>query len=632
MPYKKRFHKFWVLLGLFTVFLVAIIIRFPLEKYQVGNIDCYVYPPMSVLIKNTATIPWLLHPFFSFIGIYPGSDTSGFMIFQSANYILLNSSTILSANLFFDLFILIIMTLAFFLLARMFLRNPIYQLFATFSFIGSYYIVRDTLLYLPGPRCVAAMYALLCILVLVFMVKKRRITNIKWLTLGAIFLFGGISNHLLALYFLPFVVLIALMVMFIMRFFPYIVKIFPKPVLITKYYWIFWFTILCVFFVLPFTGITPVGYKQFYASAQMYKTESRFIPSFITSNIFVVLALTYLSKYGPMILLSAIGGVYLVIKRKKTPIEILLIFLLCFSLLMMFETGYYILIFSVFLSILAGFSLEFILSDHRKKAIRIFAYAMGISAICIPLISYMLIVGKYQEILYDLTFVFPIIGSFLILFFVVKSRIYNKTQATIRCALVVFIVITPATMIHAYNTDLITYNKLSVNNVPLDRPDHLLESISLYQKYFASKDRFFSSSGNIMVTAQTLSELGSTRIYYILYDKNLRDNYTITPVAWSYDRPKTFFTAKVMINNLSFTDPDDFGSVILLYLDPHTGREIGRTLNAHYVHEYIPLSGNIYMIGGKLITQPVIPSPFLRYASQSFYTVYENDNYRSYYF
>ncbi|MGC9061085.1 MAG: hypothetical protein ACP5JR_07655, partial [Thermoplasmata archaeon] len=76
--------KLPVIFGLVAVFLVGIIMRYPLDYYQCGNIDSYAYIPYSTAIINSGTIPWLLHPLLSFIGIYPGSDTTGFMLFQSA--------------------------------------------------------------------------------------------------------------------------------------------------------------------------------------------------------------------------------------------------------------------------------------------------------------------------------------------------------------------------------------------------------------------------------------------------------------------------------------------------------------------------------------------------------------------
>ncbi|MGC8913512.1 MAG: hypothetical protein ACP5LE_06275, partial [Thermoplasmata archaeon] len=86
MDEKTRHDKRIVVLGLLTVFLIGVILRYPLTEYSPANTDAYSYLFMSNAIINTQRIPWLLHPFFSFLGIYPASDTSGIMVLHASTY------------------------------------------------------------------------------------------------------------------------------------------------------------------------------------------------------------------------------------------------------------------------------------------------------------------------------------------------------------------------------------------------------------------------------------------------------------------------------------------------------------------------------------------------------------------
>jgi len=614
-----------ILLGLITVFLAGLIVRYQFAPFPLGNIDCYIYVGDAIAIKNNAMIPWLLHPLYSFIGIYPASDTTGFMVFQSANYIVLNTDTILYSNIPFSIFTILLMLLGVFLLGRFFIRHPICQLLPPFFFLTCAVSIKETLFFVLGSRGVGTMFFILFLLVIFTMQKLKKMRKIQWLVLALLIALGGILNHLLFVYFLPVFVLALLLGIFAKKVVAIAVCVVPKGTTLAKYSSWFGLGMLGICVLLPFVGITPVSsYRTFYASVQVISYSTKV--NLPWENPIITLIPTYIQLTTPLIGLSALGAILFMMKyRRSTDYQLMFVIFAC--IILIFELGYFIYLFSVILALLAGICMDILL----KKGEKLYIPVLLIIFTAPGFLVYSYRIFRDDVPLYLLSFIIPLIIMLYYRGLLLNCWHERKKAIGIGCA-ILLILTAPGFAIEYFNSDLTKVRVQESYAVPPNRPTDNIVSLAFHQKFFGCDKRFISTAGDMYVTTVTLSEGRMLAWECVLENQQIKENFSVSSVSWEYNKPKTFFAAKYAASNFTLDGTTSIGSPILGRM-PDEAVTIAHHFDVHYIHEFIPLEGKGYLSGAKnVIAQPVYRSPLFEYGNQHFYVVYQNDKMRSYYF
>ena len=628
----QRTSRHIILLGLITVFLVCVLVRYPLTDYSPGNTDAYAYVGMSYSIIKTQRIPWLLHPVFSFLGLYPASDTSGIFVLHASAYSVCGLSNLFQSSVLLTLVILIIFICGIYLLTAFFVKQPIVRILPALFIAASPLVIGETNFFIVGSRILAVMFILLFLLTLLLLLFKdySRQKKMKIIALSLVFLVGGGCTHLLTIFFFAFIISPVILTILITKVFPIAIRNTGRFLQkIPKYSWLVILGVFGIILLLDSFNLTVVKYKEFYASEQAVVMSGRFL-GFLKDIPLIVVFITYLTNIGFFIALTVIGVLFIT-KANFSRKKIFLIVNICVILFVIFETGYFPYITMIFAALLAGVGVEAIIKKpHANLSIVLMLMTYALCMIWYLFYSY--VSDYYKSTAALLPGIISLVVVFSILLYVARShfKIKNNRENLKKIITVAvlsqIIIITSCYGMYRANFDLCGY--VAANKVPHYPPQPLIQ-IAMYTRYsidesdrvlfptYGGNTQFSALSGNTMY-GETLTE-----------NEDFVKNLNVTPVT-EYDihKPKDFFVATLK----DTPDLKEFsGGSVILYLYLRGLRytsEMREKYDIHYACEFLPYEKSYVSYFFKWATAT---SPLLIDANQQSYCIYSNVDYKMYY-
>ncbi|MEM4308782.1 MAG: hypothetical protein QXU48_06940 [Thermoplasmata archaeon] len=603
--------------GLLTLFLVAILVRWNLSIYPVYNPDLFFNSSDAFIISKLGYIPFLLHPFFSFFGMYPASDTAGIIVTEASLYVITPTQNIMYTNTMISLIITFFFIYVTYLIARIFIRNTLCRFIPPLIISTAPYLLRETQVYMAGARGLAFAFFLLFLLVMLKCfdtIEKTR--RVRYLILACTFAFGGISSHLMFTYYLPFVVLPILAFIVIKRLSRYlyrfnlISKISPR---IKSGYLLVAF--VGSLFILPFYGFTIFPYYTKLPQLMVF----RFIG--IGENVYVAFVWSYVAYFG---LLATIGffGIIALCLGVNNERKQLLILVLIMTSQVYIDLTYFIILFSIFLAILSGIAVEFI-----TKSDNFWFHLVFCTFALIALVVGVVYIYRYQYV--ELAIFFAVL---LFSCIYIGSKIFSqpiKRKMVVVLISIFLVSITPAFNFCMHNYDFsqrIKNDKASLF-VATARVDRDTESNSLFLRYFDNRSAVISHSP-FYGASMNIASIDSVGTWSsVMRFENVRKNTQISAIEWSISSPKTFFTGTVTIDNktLQMNVPPAWLIFLYNYFD---ARRMAHNLDVYYLSEFLPCEGRYFMGVGSIFFESFL----LKVKSGYCYCVYQNAEYATYYF
>ncbi|MEM3396208.1 MAG: hypothetical protein QW620_08185 [Thermoplasmata archaeon] len=632
----KKDARIFVTLSLITVFFIAVLVRYPFVDYPPGNTDTYAYVFMSAPIIDTSRVPWLLHPFLSFFGLYPASDTSGPMILVATTYAVTNVPNLFAACTILDSFIILVFLISGYLLSSYLSRNKLLWVLPPLFIIVCPTFVLETNFFTVGSRLLAVMFFMcyfLCFFYFLFKHSSKR-KKLKIFLLAIVFFIGGIASHLMGLFFAFFLFFPFLLTPLFYKLSDLLIRnlhpTFPKIVI--KYGWVFFTSVIFVILALVYLGLAPVKFREFYASEQSSVISGRILGP-LAQNPFVVVFLVYFSKIGFFVPLSALG-IYALLKRGYNK-RLKIFFMVAVStiLLFIYEAGYFPYVTTIVLTLLSLIGIDFIL--RNKKKISMFVIAISVLLISMTFYFYYSIFNDDYRSYYAAMCGIFIVITFLHIFLyrlwkttkeMRKSIIKEKATVLALSCLLVFSV---AYGIYSPNFDLAgDAEGKSMRMTPHYAPLSIVE-IAYYSKFICESKRvlFPTYGGNTQFSAIT----GKTLYAETLTESPLFvESLSIQPVdSYDYHNPKTLYIGKS--SDFPNIQAGLSGQVVImtLYFTPSVSTlDVRKKYDINYTVEFLPYEGQYVSYGFKWTSAKSI---FLKELNGSSYVTFMNSQFRMYY-
>ena len=616
MAIRTKYHNV-TFFGIITLLLVTIILRYPFSDFPPINPDDCANASQALQIAKYGYIPYLLHPVLSFIGIYPASDTSGIMVVEASMFALVPAPSMIYTNLFVSMILSCLITLAAFLLGREFIKHPLCQLIPPLAIVLPQYLLRDLQYFAVGSRALAFCFLILFYVTYMKFLKSDWKNRKKLFFLLMLFGTGGICSHLTFLYYAPFVIFPPVLLILIKKVYPFVLKVDVFIKLFQKKWGGYvLFALIVVLYLLPFYGYSIFPYAKTLPQLMTFQFVG------FGENVYVAFIWTYIAYYGLFFGLGLFGIFALCFYKTSGAKQYLLITAIFMSQVYI-DLIYFIIVFTIFLSIFAGIGAEYFLRKNSKLISIILLASTLPSLMVFAVYTYRY---AYIELAIYAFFVFLVLVSG---YFYWRQRISLKNLKTVSTVFVVVIVIlSPAFSICSYNYDFSQRIKGQLVYNPVIRTDADTISNSLYLKN-TDNERFAILShapyyGTHLVISQTYSahDMGS-----LMHVAKIKENVQVNSVEWSIQRPKTFFEGKINIGGRDIPLITSYDWLIY-QSDISTARELAHIAGVYYISEYIPCAGKVYHT---FPPYKFFDSQLLNQKNNYLYCIYQNSVYRDYY-